>query len=139
MTTTPVVRLERREEFAVLTLDRQEALNALSFAIIEEIAAALDQVARTGDGGGGARALIVTGAGPKAFCAGADIKELPVGRGLEAKRRMRRGQQVFALLDALPIPSVAVINGFAFGWRITAATSITLRWRWRRHRGGACS
>ena len=53
---------------AVLTLDRPEALNALSFSILGEIGTALDEVAQ-----GDARALLVTGAGPKSFCAGADI------------------------------------------------------------------
>ena len=66
-----VVKLERRDDLALLTLDRQEALNALSFSIIDEIGAALDRVADLG-----VRALLITGAGAKAFCAGADIKEL---------------------------------------------------------------
>ena len=104
------LHLERRGVCAVLTLDRPDALNALSFAIIDEIGARLDQVAASD-----ARALIVTGAGPKAFCAGADIKELR-GRGqAEQRRGAERGQAVFAKLDTLPMPSVAAINGFAFG------------------------
>jgi enoyl-CoA hydratase len=65
------VTLERRGAFAVLILDRQTELNALSFAILDQISMHLDEVADSD-----ARALIVTGAGPKAFCAGADIKEM---------------------------------------------------------------
>jgi len=65
------VHLTRIDEFALLTLDRPEALNALSFATLGEIDARLDEVAATD-----ARALLVTGAGGRAFCAGADIKEL---------------------------------------------------------------
>ena len=116
------VTLERRGAFAVLTLDRQEALNALSFAIIGEIGERLDAVAASD-----ARALIVTGAGDKAFCAGADIKELR-NRGQTAQRRgAELGQAVFARLDTLPVPSVAVINGFAFGGGLELALACTFR------------
>ena len=117
----PVV-LTRRDEVAILTLDRQEALNALSFAIIREIGDAFDRVAESD-----ARALLVTGAGPKAFCAGADIKELR-GRGLmEQKRGAELGQAVFAKLDTLPMPSIAAINGFAFGGGLELALACTFR------------
>ncbi|MBX5453828.1 MAG: enoyl-CoA hydratase/isomerase family protein [Acidobacteriia bacterium] len=116
------VRLERRGAFAVLTLDRPEALNALSFAVLEEIGTRLDKIA-----GSDARALIVTGAGSKAFCAGADIKELR-GRALTAQRRgIELGQQTFAKLDTLPMPSVAVINGYAFGGGLELALACTFR------------
>ena len=116
------LRLERRGVCAVLTLDRPDALNALSFAIIDEIGARLDQVAASD-----ARALIVTGAGPKAFCAGADIRELR-GRGqAEQRRGAERGQAVFAKLDTLPMPSVAAINGFAFGGGLELALACTFR------------
>ncbi|MDQ4061720.1 MAG: enoyl-CoA hydratase-related protein, partial [Pseudomonadota bacterium] len=74
-----------------------------------------------------ARALLVTGAGPRAFCAGADIKELR-GRGLmEQKRGAELGQAVFAKLDTLPVPSVAAINGFAFGGGLELALACTFR------------
>jgi enoyl-CoA hydratase len=117
----PVV-LSRRDEFAVLTLDRQEALNALSFAILEEIGGAFDRAAEMD-----VRALIITGAGSKAFCAGADIKELR-GRDLAAqKRQAERGQAIFAKLDSLPVASVAVINGYAFGGGLELALASTFR------------
>ena len=116
------VHLERRDAVAVLTLDRPEALNALSFAVLGEIGARLDEVARSD-----ARALIVTGAGSRAFCAGADIRELR-HRDLMAQRRgAELGQQIFARLDALPMPSVAVINGYAFGGGLELALACTFR------------
>lgn len=116
------VTLDRRDGCAILVLDRQDALNALSFAVIEEIAACLSEVARSD-----ARALLVTGAGAKAFCAGADIKELR-GRDLMAQKRdAERGQAVFAMLDTLPMPSVAVINGYAFGGGLELAMACTFR------------
>ena len=114
--------LTRREEIAVLILDRQEALNALSFAILEDIAAAFDAVTTLG-----ARALLITGAGTKAFCAGADVKELRNRDPAAHKRSIERGQAIFAKLDALPIPSIAVINGYAFGGGLELALAATFR------------
>lgn len=116
------VHVTRREAVAILTLDRQEVLNALSFAMLREIGDAIDWVAQSD-----ARALIVTGAGPKAFCAGADIKELRGRSLLEQKRGAELGQGVFAKLDALPIPSIAVINGHAFGGGLEFAMACTFR------------
>lgn len=116
------VKLEQRDDVAVMTLDRQEALNALSFAIIDEIEQAIDRVAAMP-----VRALIVTGAGAKAFCAGADIKELR-HRSLAAQRAgIERGQAVFAKLDTLPVASIAVINGYAFGGGLELALACTFR------------
>lgn len=116
------VELTQHEEFAVLTLNRPEALNALNGATIEEIGAAIDAAGRTD-----ARALIITGAGEKSFCAGADIKEL-MGIDLIAKRRKAElGQSTFARLDTLPIPSVALINGYAFGGGLELALAATFR------------
>ena len=116
------VELARRDEIALLTLNRPEALNALSFAILREIGVAFDEVARSD-----ARALVVTGAGPKAFCAGADIKEL-TGRTLaDQKRRGEIGQSTFAKIERLAIPSIAIINGYAFGGGLELALACTLR------------
>jgi enoyl-CoA hydratase len=117
--------------FAVLTLNRAEAHNALQFAMIEALSSAFDQVAESQ-----ARALVVTGAGPKAFCAGADIKEL-MDRGLLAQRRgARLGQRTFAKLAALPIPSVAVLHGYAFGGGLELAMACTFRIATREARMG---
>jgi enoyl-CoA hydratase len=116
------VELRREGEIAVLTLNRPEALNALSFEILEQIGAALDEL-KTSD----ARALVVIGAGDRAFCAGADIKELQ-GRDLMAhKRGAQLGQGVFAKLTGLPMASIAVINGFAFGGGLELAMACTFR------------
>jgi enoyl-CoA hydratase len=116
------VRLTQREECALLTLDRPEALNALSFAILGEIGEAIDAAANMP-----VRALIVTGAGEKAFCAGADIKELR-GRDLMAQKRgAEYGQAIFAKLDDHPLPSIAAINGYAFGGGLELAMACTFR------------
>lgn len=117
------VDLSRSGDLAVLTLNRPEALNALSFEILRRIGEALDEVAAMTD----VRALLVTGAGDKAFCAGADIKELR-GRSLvDQKRGAERGQAVFAKLDTLPIASIALVGGYAFGGGCELALACTFR------------
>ena len=116
------VELSRVEEFALLRLNRPQALNALSFKLVEDLARALDQVAA-----GDARALLITGAGEKAFCAGADIAEL-AGRTLaQTKRGAELGQAVMARIERLPMPSVAIVNGYAFGGGLELALACTFR------------
>lgn len=114
--------LSFRDAAAILTLNRPTALNALSFAIIEEIDQALDAVANSA-----ARVLVVTGAGDKAFCAGADIKELRNRDQAAQRRGAERGQAVFKRLETLPQPSLALINGFAFGGGLEIALACTFR------------
>ncbi|MBE2967012.1 enoyl-CoA hydratase/isomerase family protein [Burkholderia cepacia] len=107
---------------AYITLNRPEALNALSFEVLQELSDALDRVAASD-----ARALVVTGHGEKAFCAGADIREL-MGRDLVSERDgALLGQATFAKLDRLRIPSIAVIHGYAFGGGLELAMACTFR------------
>ncbi|HWZ66625.1 MAG TPA: enoyl-CoA hydratase/isomerase family protein [Stellaceae bacterium] len=116
------LHLTRIDELALVRLDRPEVLNALNFDLLRDLGAALDQVA-----GSDARALLITGTGERAFCAGADVKEL-IGRSLEAARRGAAfGQAIFAKLDTLPIPSIALINGYAFGGGLELALACTFR------------
>ena len=121
-----VVEVSKREEMALVRINRPQALNALSGAVMRGLSAAFDQVAEWGRANQ-VRALIVTGAGDKAFCAGADIKEFE-GRTLIQKREGADwGQSIFAKLDKLPVASVAVINGYAFGGGLELATACTFR------------
>jgi enoyl-CoA hydratase len=115
--------LTKKGDCALLTLDRPEALNALSFQIIRDIGAAFDEVAGWSD----IRALLITGAGEKSFCAGADIKELRHRRLIDQKRGAELGQAVFAKLDTLPVASVALVNGYAFGGGAELAMACTFR------------
>ncbi len=116
------VELSRIDDCALLRLNRPDALNALSFSVLHEIGRAVDEVASWK-----VRSLIVTGAGEKAFCAGADIKELRGRSMMERKRGAELGQAAFAKLDRLPFPSVAAINGFAFGGGLELALACTFR------------
>ena len=116
------IHLTRIDELTVVTLDRAAVLNALNFELLRDLGVALDQVA-----GGDTRALLVTGAGDRAFCAGADIKEL-MGRSLREQREGAAfGQAVLTKLDALPVPSIALINGYAFGGGLELALACTFR------------
>ena len=116
------IHLTRVDEFALVTLNRPEALNALSFTLIRDLSRVLDELAQSD-----ARALLITGSGSKAFCAGADIKEL-MGRSLaEQKRGTELGQGTFAKIERLPMPSVAIINGYAFGGGLELALACTFR------------
>lgn len=116
------IQLQRLEEFALITLNRPDALNALNIALLGELGRAFDEVAADN-----ARALLITGSGAKAFCAGADIKELAGRTAAEHKRGMEYGQSIYAKLDALRIPSVAIVNGYAFGGGLELALACTFR------------
>ena len=120
------VELERRDGVDILTLNRPEALNALSFAVLREIEARAGEVER-GIDEGEVRALLVTGAGGRAFCAGADVKELTGRTPLEHRRGLRYGQALFERLADLPVPSIAVIDGFALGGGLELAMACTFR------------
>lgn len=116
------IDLQRVDEFAVLTLNRPERLNALSFGAVRDLDRALDEIERSD-----ARALIITGAGAKAFCAGADIEELS-GRSMpEEFAGTWRGQQTFGRLDRFAIPSIALVNGYALGGGCELAMACTFR------------
>lgn len=95
----------------VLTINRPKALNALNAATLDELAGATARVAEDA----AARALLVTGAGEKAFIAGADIAAMQGMSALEARAFSEKGQRVMQGIEALPIPVIALVNGYALG------------------------
>jgi len=101
---------ERRGAVALLTLSRPEVLNALDRATLECLRGALAELARDA----GLRAVVVTGSG-RAFAAGADIAEMRALDAPQAEAFSRLGHEAFAALEALPVPTVAAVNGFALG------------------------
>jgi enoyl-CoA hydratase len=95
---------------ATLTVNRPDSLNALNRTTLEAMRSGIDRVAE-----GRPRVLIVTGAGEKAFVAGADIAAMAEMVPSDALAFARLGQSVFAALEALPFPVIAAVNGFALG------------------------
>jgi len=112
---TENVLLEISDHIALLTLNRPERLNALSYALIDAVMATLDRIETDAD----VRAVIVTGAGARAFSAGADIHEFAAsirqGRTTALRDFVRRGQAMTARLEAFRKPVIAAVNGLAFG------------------------
>lgn len=111
------------EGIAQLTVNRPEKLNALNRATIGEIEAAVERC----ESEAGIRSLLVTGAGEKAFVAGADIRELAALTPLEAQATAARGQRLFRRLEKLPKPTLAAINGFALGGGLELAMACAVR------------
>jgi enoyl-CoA hydratase len=108
---------------ALITVNRPDKLNALSSAVIAD----LDQAAGEIASDAGIRAAIITGAGAKAFVAGADINELAALTPAEARAYALRGQQVFRKIETLGKPVVAAVNGFALGGGLELAMACTVR------------
>jgi enoyl-CoA hydratase len=114
---------EISDAIAVVTLNRPKVLNALNTALLAELDAALDALSADD----AVRAVIITGAGEKAFAAGADISELAAVNGVEGQALAARGQRVFGKLETLGKPVIAAINGFALGGGCEMALACTLR------------
>lgn len=108
---------------AVITINRPEKLNALNQAVISELGESFRMVREDAS----LKALILTGAGEKAFIAGADIAELATMDAIEAERLSRRGQDVFRALETIRKPSIAAINGYALGGGLELAMCCTIR------------
>ena len=117
------VRTEIADRIAVLTIDRQEKLNALNSQVLAELDGALE-AARTDPAVG---VVILTGAGPKAFVAGADISELSTMTPLSGRDHALKGQGVLGRIETLGKPVIAAINGFALGGGCELAMACTLR------------
>jgi enoyl-CoA hydratase len=117
------ILLERSENIAQITLNRPKVLNALNRALFAELDTVLDEIAAAGS----VRAVILTGAGEKAFAAGADIQELAQLSAIDGQQLALEGQRIFSKLENLGKPVLAAINGFALGGGCELAMSATLR------------
>lgn len=111
-----LVRLDMQDGVCVLTL-QNPPLNLVTLALTGRLAAALDEalaLARTGDG---IRALVVTGSGQKAFCCGSDLSEFPplMAPGQVVPRKLGPENAAFSALAGFPAPTIAAVNGLAFG------------------------
>jgi len=106
------IQLEQPEPgIYLLTVNRPKSLNALNSATLDEIGAAADLITRDS----AARVALVTGAGDKAFVAGADIAEMRNFTQEEGAAFSARGSRAFARLEAVPVPVIALVNGYCLG------------------------
>ena len=117
------VLYEEKGAFAYVTVNRPKVLNALSASTWADLRTAFEH-ARNATA---VRGVILTGAGSKAFIAGADIRELSHTTGLEAEQSSRFGQEVLDLIENLGKPVIAAVNGFALGGGCETAMACTLR------------
>lgn len=114
---------KEEEGIGYLTINRPKMLNALSFEVLTEIGQVADLVAASQT----IRVLIITGAGDKAFVAGADIKEMKDKNSLEGQAFSRLGNQVFGKIANLPQATIAVLNGFTLGGGCELALACDIR------------
>ncbi len=117
------VLLRTEENTLIATISRPEQLNALNTKTLNELREAL-QKAYDDDN---IRGIIITGAGDKAFLAGADIKEFSSLNEINARKFSESGQEVFALIENCPKPVVALINGYALGGGLELALACHIR------------
>jgi enoyl-CoA hydratase len=115
--------LEKKNSVAYLTVNRPKVLNALNAATIQELAVAFAEIRSDSN----VRVVILTGAGEKAFVAGADIGELGKLDESSGGKFAQRGQAVFDLIENLGKPVIACVNGFALGGGCELAMACTLR------------
>jgi enoyl-CoA hydratase len=123
---------ERKGAIGFITFNRPKVLNAIDAAMMREF----DEVVTSAGRDTGVRALILTGAGEKAFVAGADINELARCSAIDGRELALIGQGVFTRLENLGKPSIAAVNGFALGGGCELALACTIRLASRTARFG---
>jgi enoyl-CoA hydratase len=117
------VDVRREGRVALITVNRPEALNALSSDILEELHDELTALKRDADIG----AIVLTGAGEKAFIAGADIHEMATKTALQAREYAELGQEVSHMLETMRKATIAAVNGYALGGGCEMAIACDLR------------
>ena len=118
-----MISVERRDEIAIVTLNRPDKLNAISRAMLRELTEIFEGAARDKL----LRAIVFTGAGDKAFSAGTDLSELVDVPADRAREAAERGQQLCNVIENCPVPVIAAVNGIAAGAGCELALASHLR------------
>lgn len=118
-----LLQLSEQAQIATITLNRPEQMNALNRALLDALLATLDDLAPRRD----LRALVFTGAGDRAFCAGADLKERAGLTPAETRAFLLRIRRVMDFVERMPMPTIAALNGVAFGGGCELALACDLR------------
>ena len=116
------LKMEREDEVVQITINREDKLNALSLDVMNEFIAVLDELEKDSS-----KVVIITGAGQKAFSAGADIDYMSKIGPVEAERYAIRGHEVLNKIEKLEKPVIAAINGYALGGGCELALSCDVR------------
>lgn len=114
---------EKKENIGVLTINRPQRMNAISNELTSELKKFLDEIENDDE----LRVLVITGAGDKAFVAGADINELVDRDALIGRRVSRQRQEIFSRIENLHVPAIAAINGYALGGGLELALACSIR------------
>lgn len=114
---------EKKETIGILTINRPEKMNALSNQLISELKTVLDTVEQDDK----LRVLIFTGAGDKAFVAGADIHELLIRDAQIGRKVSKERQDLFSRIENLAVPVIAAVNGYALGGGLELALACSIR------------
>lgn len=117
------ILVEIRDAIAVVTLNRPKVLNALNAATLRELGAAIGELSANA----AVRAILLTGAGEKAFAAGADIQELAKVSAIDGHALALCGQGLFDRIESCGKPVIACVNGFALGGGCELALACTFR------------
>ncbi|MFZ3588784.1 enoyl-CoA hydratase-related protein [Bacillus sp. DJP31] len=105
------IKFVQNGHIALVTIDRPEALNCFNYETLQELGQLIETIATNKE----IRSVIFTGAGDKSFSAGADLKERKHLTQAEVKRNVKKIREVFDMVAHLPQPTIAAVNGYAFG------------------------
>jgi 3-hydroxypropionyl-coenzyme A dehydratase len=123
MSTMKYIQLEPQGDIAILRINRPEALNAMNLDVLSELSKMIDIIAADGS----IKAVVITGAGERSFCAGADISYMVNIDPMQAEKYATSAQDVINKIDRLEKPVIAAVNGFALGGGCELAMACDIR------------